>query len=64
MSQAIRTSSNATTQPSPNRSDIVVNKASLQSLPVTEFIWGAGIECSILPYLDVDQFKWTQHNQF
>ncbi|MDB5319258.1 MAG: glycosyl transferase group 1 [Phycisphaerales bacterium] len=28
------------------------------------FAWGAGIECSFLPHLNVDQFEWTQHNRF
>lgn len=29
-----------------------------------QFVWGAGIECSFLPHLKVDQFEWTQHNRF
>src|SRR2546429_7330793 len=33
-------------------------------LPFTQFVWGAGIECSFLPHLNVDQFQWTQHNRF
>ncbi len=33
--------------------------------PVTKsFAWGAGIECSFIPHLNVDQFEWTQHNRF
>jgi beta-glucosidase/6-phospho-beta-glucosidase/beta-galactosidase len=28
------------------------------------FIWGAGIECSFIPHLNVDQFAWTQHDRF
>ena len=28
------------------------------------FIWGAGIECSFVPHLSIDQFEWTQHDQF
>ncbi len=36
----------------------------LESLPFKQFVWGAGIECSFIPHLDVDQFQWTQHNQF
>src|SRR5437762_13224547 len=35
-----------------------------ESLPFTQFVWGAGIECSFLPHLNVDQFQWTQHNRF
>ena len=35
-----------------------------ENLPITRFVWGAGIECSFLPHLDVDQFNWTQHNRF
>src|SRR6266571_3266545 len=38
--------------------------ASVDSLPFKEFVWGAGIECSFLPHLNVDQFQWTQHNRF
>src|SRR5687767_12876711 len=38
--------------------------AAVQSLPVCQFIWGAGIECSFLPHLNVDQFQWTQHDRF
>ncbi len=33
-------------------------------LPVKQFMWGAGIECSFIPHLNVDQFKWTQHDRF
>src|SRR3954453_11402714 len=33
-------------------------------LPRQRFVWGAGIECSFLPHLSVDQFQWTQHNRF
>ncbi len=28
------------------------------------FVWGAGIECSFIPHLGIDQFEWTQHNRF
>src|SRR5690242_17292939 len=38
--------------------------AAVQSLPITQFIFGAGIECSFIPHLNVDQFQWTQHNRF
>ena len=35
------------------------------SSPIAEpFIWGAGVECSFIPHLNVDQFNWTQHNRF
>ena len=34
------------------------------ALPLKQFVWGAGIECSFLPHLGVDQFAWTQHNRF
>lgn len=36
----------------------------LGALPFHEFVWGAGVECSFLPHLNVDQFQWTQHNRF
>ncbi|HEX8913187.1 MAG TPA: family 1 glycosylhydrolase, partial [Humisphaera sp.] len=29
-----------------------------------KFVWGAGIECSFIPHLKVDQFEWTQHDRF
>jgi beta-glucosidase/6-phospho-beta-glucosidase/beta-galactosidase/glycosyltransferase involved in cell wall biosynthesis len=35
-----------------------------QTLPFEQFIWGAGVECSFLPHLNVDQFQWTQHDRF
>src|SRR2546429_1549497 len=38
--------------------------ATVDKLPFTQFVWGAGIECSFLPHLNVDQFQWTQHNRF
>src|SRR5690349_16086089 len=34
------------------------------SLPFKQFVWGAGIECSFLPHLNVDQYNWTQHDRF
>jgi beta-glucosidase/6-phospho-beta-glucosidase/beta-galactosidase/glycosyltransferase involved in cell wall biosynthesis len=34
------------------------------ALPVQQFVWGAGMECSFLPHLNVDQFQWTQHDKF
>ncbi len=37
---------------------------STQQLPFNEFVWGAGVECSFLPHLNVDQFNWTQHDRF
>src|ERR1041384_5997312 len=36
----------------------------LAGLPYAQFLWGAGIECSFLPHLNVDQFQWTQHDRF
>src|SRR5579864_2581197 len=36
----------------------------LESLPFSQFIFGSGIECSFLPHINVDQFRWTQHERF
>jgi len=36
----------------------------IQSLPVKQFIWGAGMECSFIPHMKIDQFQWTQHDRF
>jgi beta-glucosidase/6-phospho-beta-glucosidase/beta-galactosidase len=33
-------------------------------LPFRQFVWGAGVECSFLPHLNVDQYNWTQHDRF
>ncbi|MDB5355181.1 MAG: glycosyl transferase group 1 [Phycisphaerales bacterium] len=49
-----------TGQTSPTAADDV----GVDSLPFREFVWGAGVECSFLPHLSVDQFQWTQHNRF
>ena len=38
--------------------------SAIESLPVKEFIFGAGMECSFLPHMKVDQFEWTQHDKF
>jgi beta-glucosidase/6-phospho-beta-glucosidase/beta-galactosidase len=38
--------------------------ADVDSLPFKQFVWGAGVECSSLPHLNVDQFAWTQHDRF
>ena len=38
--------------------------SAVSALPVQEFIWGAGMECSFLPHMKVDQFEWTQHDRF
>jgi beta-glucosidase len=53
-----------------NRQDVrerALNR-DIQSHPAatvnTPFVWGAGIECSFIPHLNVDQFEWTQHNNF
>jgi beta-glucosidase/6-phospho-beta-glucosidase/beta-galactosidase/glycosyltransferase involved in cell wall biosynthesis len=36
----------------------------IQALPIQQFIWGAGMECSFLPHMKIDQFLWTQHDRF
>jgi beta-glucosidase/6-phospho-beta-glucosidase/beta-galactosidase/glycosyltransferase involved in cell wall biosynthesis len=38
--------------------------STVESLPFQQFVWGAGIECSFIPHLNIDQFNWTQHNRF
>src|SRR3712207_3156928 len=35
-----------------------------ERLPFQQFVWGAGVECSFIPHLNVDQYEWTQHNRF
>jgi len=54
------TNSTLANQPTRKVSDTVSHPV----MPFTQFVWGAGIECSFLPHLDVDQFEWTQHNKF
>src|SRR5688572_19948859 len=36
----------------------------VERLPFRQFVWGAGVECSFIPHLNVDQYEWTQHNRF
>ena len=36
----------------------------IESLPIQQFVFGSGIECSFLPHMNVDQFRWTQHDRF
>ena len=36
----------------------------VESLPFQQFVFGSGIECSFLPHMNVDQFRWTQHDRF
>src|ERR1041385_7804169 len=52
------------TQSASSQTDRAPAPASLDSLPFQQFVWGAGIECSFLPHLNVDQFNWTQHDRF
>ncbi len=28
------------------------------------FRWAAGLECSFIPHLSIDQYRWTQHDRF
>src|SRR5437870_10492108 len=56
MSQATRTISRQSKAP--------VARDQTSALPLPSFVWGAGIECSFLPHLNVDQFQWTQHDRF
>ena len=37
---------------------------SRRALPLEQFVFGAGIESSCLPHLQVDQYSWTQHDRF
>src|SRR5438874_5204577 len=41
-----------------------LDTSGLEALPFRDFVWGAGMECSFLPHIDVDQFQWTQHDRF
>lgn len=40
--------------------------AAVMQEPLTrsKFIWGAGVECSFIPHLDIDQYQWTQHDRY
>jgi beta-glucosidase/6-phospho-beta-glucosidase/beta-galactosidase len=35
-----------------------------KKLAFKQFVWAAGMECSFLPHLNVDQYQWTQHDRF
>ena len=58
--QATRHDATATTGPATQPAD--TNPAA--RLPFKQFVWGAGVECSFLPHLNVDQYNWTQHDRF
>src|SRR5438105_13896995 len=58
------TQSQANDAQAPGQAAQVAQDDGLSSLPFTQFVWGAGIECSFLPHLNVDQFQWTQHNRY
>ncbi len=30
----------------------------------SDFRWATGIECSFIPHLGIDQYRWTQHDRF
>ena len=30
----------------------------------SEFRWASGLECSFIPHLSIDQYRWTQHDRF
>ncbi len=30
----------------------------------SDFRWAAGLECSFIPHLSIDQYRWTQHDRF
>jgi len=52
---------------SSGRSALSANTAAelgTERMPFKSFVWGVGIECSFIPHLGVDQFKWTQHDRF
>jgi len=48
--------------PGPTSSSL--SSSSIDALPFKQFVWGAGVECSFLPHLKVDQYEWTQHDRF
>ncbi len=54
-------SPNSSTAQQPASASVVSDTA---SLPFKQFVWGAGVECSFLPHLNVDQYQWTQHDRF
>jgi hypothetical protein len=64
MSPDIRSSKARSVIDSAGSEGSVATLSAIESLPITRFLWGAGIECSFLPHLGVDQFKWTQHDRF
>src|SRR5439155_17311329 len=50
--------------PPPNATGTDAAATDVQKLPFQAFVWGAGVECSFLPHINVDQYEWTQHNRF
>src|ERR1700759_3001416 len=42
---------------------MIRNPQPTQSDQQNGFVWGAGIECSFIPHLNIDQFEWTHHDR-
>src|SRR5438477_6546514 len=53
-----------TTETISEQRDPQLSSGGVESLPFTRFVFGSGIECSFLPHINVDQFRWTQHDRF
>ena len=49
--------------PNPTAPDTTPDARPSARLPFDRFVWAAGIECSTLPHLGIDQFAWTQHDR-
>lgn len=47
-----------------SKADSAIQPLQDQSLLQRPFVWGAGVECSFLPHLDIDEFRWTQHDRY
>src|SRR5215213_4242836 len=50
--------------PTTQQPSSAVASSDIARLPFQQFVWGAGVECSFLPHLNVDQYQWTQHDRF
>jgi beta-glucosidase/6-phospho-beta-glucosidase/beta-galactosidase/glycosyltransferase involved in cell wall biosynthesis len=58
------TQTDASTRPQRDKLSDPQTSAGQSEFLNRKFVWGAGIECSFIPHLKVDQFEWTQHNRF
>ena len=63
ISKSLSSETGSTTWPPPDVASSIATKRRNLASATPRFVWGAGMECSFIPHLNVDQFEWTQHDR-